>query len=300
MFYQGLLAILAISTHIFLCHLGRNILAKRPHRVTICLQRTFELYLVNNVRTVSDTKRAFYSTHTRPINAIYRRVVEELMVEMHLLLVNADFDYNSLYALGVVSVYTRFMAGYEPEKDRESIYNAIIKAVQGDPQKYKDDAAEVLAAGKALPSLEAFTSTLDAAKTDGNGDSLKANLHKIISNPKFKYSRLLATGLYNVFEEIDGEAIADDEKRNALLDEVAEALGFNNELLKKDIDLYRSNLEKMAQAQEVMKDMVEAEKKKRAKREQEKADRDKKKAEEAQKKTEAADAPTDSAGSTAE
>jgi len=40
---------------------------------------------VNNVRTVSDTKRAFYTLHTRPINTIYRRVVEELIVEMHLL-----------------------------------------------------------------------------------------------------------------------------------------------------------------------------------------------------------------------
>ena len=249
---------------------------------------------MNNVRTVSDTKRAFYSAHTRPINALYRRVVEELMVEMHLLLVNADFEYNSLYALGVVSIYSKFMTGYEPESDRESIYDAIIKAVQGDPQKYKDDAAEVLAAGKALSSLDAFKSVLNEAKTDGNGDSLKANLHKIASNPKFKYSRLLATGLYNVLEEIDGEAIANEEKRSALLEEVAEVLGFNNELLKKDIDLYRSNLEKMAQAQEVMKDMVEAEKKKRAKREKEKAEREKKKAEAAQK-AEAADSADSSA-----
>lgn len=256
---------------------------------------------MNNVRTVSDTKRAFYSTHTRPINAIYRRVVEELMVEMHLLLVNNDFDYNSLYSLGVVGVYTRFMAGYEPESDRESIYNAIIKSVQGEPEKYKSDAAEVLAAGKALPSLDAFRSVLNEAKTDGNGDSLKANLHKIISNPKFKYSRLLATGLYNVLEEIDGEAIANAEKRNALLDELAEAIGLNNELLKKDIDLYRSNLEKMAQAQEVMKDMIEAEKKKRAKRDQEKTERDQKKAEEALKNaSEPTDTPVDNAGSAAE
>ncbi|NEQ21393.1 MAG: photosystem II biogenesis protein Psp29, partial [Microcoleus sp. SIO2G3] len=28
---------------------------------------------MNNVRTVSDTKRDFYNHHTRPINSIYRR-----------------------------------------------------------------------------------------------------------------------------------------------------------------------------------------------------------------------------------
>ena len=259
---------------------------------------------MNNVRTVSDTKRAFYSTHTRPINAIYRRVVEELMVEMHLLLVNKDFDYNSLYALGVVSVYNRFMAGYEPEKDRESIYSAIIRAVEGDPEKYRSDAAEILAAAQNVSSLDAFKFLLNEAKNDGNGDSLKANLHKAISNPKFKYSRLFATGLYTVLEGVDGDAIADKTKRDALLDEIAETTGFNPDLLKKDVELYRTNLEKMAQAQEVMKDMVEAEKKKRAKREQEKIERDKKKAaeaeKEAQKEAEPKDTPADSAGSAAE
>ena len=72
---------------------------------------------MNNVRTVSETKRTFYSLHTRPINTIYRRVVEELMVEMHLLDVNADFKYDPIYALGVVTTFDRFMEGYKPSED---------------------------------------------------------------------------------------------------------------------------------------------------------------------------------------
>ena len=236
---------------------------------------------MNNVRTVSETKRAFYGAHTRPISAIYRRVVEELMVEMHLLLVNADFAYDSIYALGVVSVFDRFMAGYEPEADREPIYEAIVKAVEGDPAQYRRDAIEVLEASKSVPSVDAFKALLEDAKTNGGDDALKGNLHKVITNPKFKYSRLFATGLYNVIEAIDAEALTDKEKREALLDELAETIGLNSGLLKKDIEIYRGNLEKMAQAQVVMKDMIEAEKKKKAKREEEKAERAKKKAAEA-------------------
>ena len=253
---------------------------------------------MNNVRTVSDTKRAFYGAHTRPISAIYRRVVEELMVEMHLLLVNVDFEYDSIFALGVISVFDRFMAGYQPEADREPIYEAIIKAVEGDPAQYRRDAVEVLEAGQAIPSIDAFKSLLEEAK-NGGGDTLKGNLHKVISNPKFKYSRLFATGLYNILEAIDSEAIQDKEKRDALLDELAATLGFNNDLLKKDVDLYRGNLEKMAQAQAVMQDMIEAEKKKQAKRDQEKKDRDAAKAKAAEASTDAeesTDAPVDSAG----
>ncbi len=236
---------------------------------------------MNNVRTVSETKRAFYGAHTRPISAIYRRVVEELMVEMHLLLVNVDFSYDSIYALGVVSVFDRFMAGYEPEADREPIYEAIVKAVEGDPAQYRRDAIEILEAAKGVPSVDAFKTLLEDAKTNG-GDALKGNLHKVIANPKFKYSRLFATGLYNVIEAIEAEALTDKEKREALLDELAETIGLNSGLLKKDIEIYRGNLEKMAQAQVVMKDMIEAEKKKKAKREEEKAERAKKKEAEAQ------------------
>lgn len=233
---------------------------------------------MNNVRTVSETKRAFYGQHTRPINAIYRRVVEELLVETHLLLVNTDFEYDSIYALGVVSVFDRFMMGYEPEADQQSIYSAIIQAVGADPEQYRRDAEEVLAAAKAIPSVDSFKSLLSEAKTSGGSDALQGNLHKVISNPKFKYSRLFATGIYNVIEAIDAEALKDKDKREALLDELAETLGFNNDLLKKDIDLYRGNLEKMVQAQAVMKDMIEAERKNKAKREQAKQDADKAKA----------------------
>ncbi|KPQ35367.1 MAG: photosystem II biogenesis protein Psp29 [Phormidesmis priestleyi Ana] len=251
-----------------------------------------ERLLVNNVRTVSDTKRAFYGAHTRPISAIYRRVVEELMVEMHLLLVNVDFAYDSIFALGVISVFDRFMAGYQPEADRPEIYTAIIKAVEGDPEQYRRDAQEVIAAGSAVPSIDAFKSLLEEAKSNGS-DALKGNLHKVITNPKFKYSRLFATGLYNVLEAIDSASIQDKDKREALLDELAETLGFNNDLLKKDVDLYRGNLETMAQAQAVMQDMVEAEKKKKAKREAEKQARDEAKAKAAAEPTDTADTSVD-------
>ena len=252
---------------------------------------------MNNVRTVSDTKRAFYGAHTRPISALYRRVVEELMVEMHLLLVNVNFSYDPIYALGVVSVFDRFMEGYQPEKDRQSIYDAIIRAVEGDPAQYRRDAESALAAAKEIPSIEAFKSLLEESK-NGGGSVLKDTFHKVSSDDKFKYSRLFVTGLYNIINAIDESVLADKEKREALLTQAAETLGFGSELMIKDVELYRSNLEKMAQAQEVMKDMIEAEKKKQAQREKDKAERAAKKEAEAKAAADKADGePADSASS---
>ncbi|MFK8182456.1 MAG: photosystem II biogenesis protein Psp29 [Phormidesmis sp.] len=255
---------------------------------------------MNNVRTVSDTKRAFYGAHTRPISALYRRVVEELMVEMHLLLVNVNFAYDPVYALGVVSVFDRFMEGYRPESDQQPIYNAIISAVEGDPAQYRSDAESAQNAAKEVPSIEAFKSLIADAK-NGGGGVLKDTFHKVISNDKFKYSRLFTTGLYNIIEAVDATVLADKEKREALLTETAETFGFNSELLIKDVELYRGNLEKMAQAQEVMKDMIEAEKKKQAQREKDKAERAAKKEAEAKAVAEKASADSsDSAGQSAE
>ncbi|MEO1792459.1 MAG: photosystem II biogenesis protein Psp29, partial [Cyanobacteria bacterium J06629_19] len=139
----------------------------------------------------------------------------------------------------------------------------------------------------------AFKSLLSEAKTDAGSDAVKGNLHKAISNPKFKYSRLFAIGLYNIIEAIDADILQDKEKREALMDEIGETIDLNKDLLKKDVDLYRSNLEKMVQAQAVMKDMIEAEKKKQAKREADKKKRAEAKAAKAAETEAPADSPAD-------
>ncbi|NEQ53498.1 MAG: photosystem II biogenesis protein Psp29 [Leptolyngbya sp. SIO3F4] len=227
---------------------------------------------MTNLRTVSDTKRAFYNQHSRPINSLYRRVVEELMVEMHLLSVNVDFVYNSLYALGVVTSFDRFMVGYEPEQDKESIFSAICRAVDGDPQRYRQD-ADALKADLSGLSLDDLNAQIANAKTT-DGDSLQGKLYMLANEASAKYTRLMAVGLYTLFETVDASSLDGKEKREEMLKTAAEMLALPAEKVDKDLELYRSNLEKMVQAQEVMKDILEAERKKRAQRAQAKKDPD--------------------------
>lgn len=219
---------------------------------------------VNNVRTVSDTKRSFYTLHTRPINSIYRRVVDELMVEMHLLSVNQDFHYDSVYALGVVSSFDRFMQGYRPEADRDSIFNALCRSLQGDPHRYRHDAEQLEAFALRLPSVE-LVAQLSHPETITTADELKGQLERILTGP-FKYSRLFAIGLYTLLEASDLDLAKDEQRRTETLKQVGAALHISEEKFLKDIDLYRSNLEKMAQARLLMDDLLQAERKKREKR----------------------------------
>ncbi|NJL86578.1 MAG: photosystem II biogenesis protein Psp29 [Leptolyngbyaceae cyanobacterium SM1_1_3] len=224
---------------------------------------------MNNVRTVSDTKRAFYAHHTRPINSIYRRVVEELMVEMHLLSVNVDFSYDPLYALGVVTAFDRFMQGYLPPQDRESIFQALCQSVERDPQQFRDDAEQFKQSVSEL-SIEDFKAqlqSLEAAPDHQPWHELRATA----GNEKYKYSRLMAIGLYTLAETIAPDLVKDDKQRAELFTQVCTALNVSDDKVQKDLDLYRSNLEKVSQAQAVMKDILEAERKKRLQRDQAKA-----------------------------
>ena len=221
---------------------------------------------MNNNRTVSDTKRSFYTIHTRPINSIYRRVVEELMVEMHLLSANVDFRYDPIYALGVVTAFDRFMLGYAPEQDRVSIFNALCKALNDDPDRYRQDAQrlESLAGRHSGPEVISWLSRSSVSFEDA-GD-LPASLEEIANNAQFKYSRLFAIGLFSLLEKADPNVVKDQETRNEALKKVSAALHLPEDKVSKDLDLYRSNLEKMAQARIVLEDVIQAERKKREQR----------------------------------
>lgn len=220
---------------------------------------------MSNVRTVSDAKRDFYTHHTRPINSIYRRVVDELLVEMHLLSVNTDFQYDPIYALGVVTTFDRFMQGYQPEPDRDSMFNAICRAIGSTPEQYRNDANWLKGAVSGL-SLSDFKGQFDNLSDAGGQEGFRGMLAAIASRERFKYSRPFGVGLYTLVEMINPEALQDNEQRTALFKQLCDQLNISDEKLQKDIDLYRSNLEKFAQAQAVMQDILAADRKKREER----------------------------------
>jgi photosystem II biogenesis protein Psp29 len=96
----------------------------------------------------------------------------------------------------------------------------------------------------------------------------KRNCKRIAQNANFKYSRLFAIGLYSLLESADSELVKDDKQRTEALKAIANGLHLSDEKIIKDLDLYRSNLDKMAQALIVMADMLVADRKKREQRQQ--------------------------------
>ena len=217
---------------------------------------------MDQLRTVSETKREFYTYYTRPINSVYRRAVEELMVEMHLLSVNVEFRYNPIFAIGLVTSYQRFMQGYQPEQQRLAIFEALGKALKIDYNRYQQDSKDILASieGKSIEDL--FN-----CLTSDNSDIICQSLRDIARQDRFKYSRLFAVGLYTILSQIEPDLAKNTERREEYLKKFAQELKLPQDKLVKDVDSYRSNLEKMEQILLVLEDAAEAERKKREKKE---------------------------------
>lgn len=220
---------------------------------------------MNTVRTVSDTKKDFYLAFPKPVNQVYRRVVDELLVEIHLLKVNQSFVYDSIFALGVVTTFDRFTVGYKPETDRFAVFHALCSALQFDPDRIRQDATTL--SDLAVRSPNEVKTLLTTLETTTDLEPLTEQLKTVSTKENFKYSRLFGVGLYALLEISDFEAIADSTKREELIKLVGNILKFGNDRLSKDIDLYRSNLDKIEQARQMIADMVEAERKKRSQKE---------------------------------
>lgn len=193
------------------------------------------------------------------------------MVEMHLLSVNSDFQYDPIYALGVVTSFDRFMQGYQPEADQNSIFVALCQSVESNPQQVRQDAAQIKADAASYTSDSLIDAAANGAAPDG---ILKSTLQAIAHRSRFKYSRLFAIGLYAVIEQIDSAVTTDEKRLNEIVDRLSEPLHIVADKCKKDLELYRSNLEKMVQAQAVLADVLAADRKKKEQRAQEKAKRE--------------------------
>ncbi|MBE9196656.1 MULTISPECIES: photosystem II biogenesis protein Psp29 [Synechocystis] len=218
---------------------------------------------MTKIRTVSEAKRKFFTHYSRPISSIYRRFVEELLVEMHLLSVNIDFTYDPIFALGIVTSFDSFMQGYQPAAELPAIFSALCYGVDQNPDQVRQDAKNVAASAHHI-GLDAWVTAASSDQT--SGDNLLLNtLTGIHQRHKFKYSRLFSIGLYTLLADQDPEVKDNDEKRQDYLTKLSELLDLSLDKVVKDLDLYRSNLEKVDQLLKVLEDAAEAERKKKEK-----------------------------------
>ena len=206
-------------------------------------------------QTIADSKRAFHQTFPHVIAPLYRRLADELLVELHLLSHQKSFQTNALFAIGLTTVFNTFSAGYKPEEQRQKLLPALCSS-----NGFDGEALSRLASST-LDELTRSVASLDGVETALKAHALAGDQH---------YSRMMAIGLDTVLKAVRGEAAspADKELQEKAVS-LADTLGMPSARVEKDLNLFRSNSERMQQAVELMEETLAAERRKREQRDAE-------------------------------
>jgi photosystem II biogenesis protein Psp29 len=215
---------------------------------------------VSAALTVADSKRAFHGAFPYVIAPLYRRIVDELLVELHLLSRQSGFRSDPLFAAGLVQVFDGFSKGYRPDAHRELLLSAICSASGFDSQAMRQqrDAAMAAMGSHSVEEVQQWIEQVGAGAPEPVATALAG-----IRRPDFHYSRLMAVGLLSLLEQAQGADAMDPSALRNYAHELGSALGLIKDRLDKDLSLYAANLEKMAQAVELMEETVAAERRKR-------------------------------------
>jgi photosystem II biogenesis protein Psp29 len=192
-------------------------------------------------------------------------MVDELLVELHLLSRQKGFRIDPLFAVGLVQVFDGFARGYRPEQHREALLEALCSAsgFQADQLRSLRDGAVAAMAEVGVETVQAWIER----QGEGAPEPLARALAEI-RRPDFHYSRLMAVGLLSLLEQARGADAMDPQELRRYAHELGEAMGLMKDRLDKDLNLYATNLEKMAQAVELMEETVAADRRRRERREE--------------------------------
>jgi photosystem II biogenesis protein Psp29 len=214
--------------------------------------------------TVSDSKRAFHSAFPYVISPLYRRLIDELLVELHLLSRQRGFRPDPLFATGLVQVFDSFSRGYRPDGQRELLFVALCSACGFDAAALRQQHRQALAA-MGHHTVAEVRGWIER-QGEGAPEPVAASLASI-RRDDFHYSRLMAVGLLSLLERASGADAMEPQALREAAHEIGAAMGLLRDRLDKDLSLYASNLEKMAQAVELMEETIAAERRRRERQE---------------------------------
>ena len=192
-------------------------------------------------------------------------------MELHLLSHQTHFRINALFAVGLCQVFQAFTKGYRPETQLEPLFAALCSCngFDGDEIKALAQGSSKAVKGHTVDDVQAWLKS----KGKGAPEPLASGL-SAVTGDEFHYSRLVAVGLFSLLSEAQGNKSDDPEELSKTVHAIGEEIGLSRPRLEKDLGLYRSNLEKMVQAVELMEETLAAERRKRERQKAEKAAKD--------------------------
>ena len=187
--------------------------------------------------TISDSKSDFHKEFPYVIPPIYRKLADELLVELHLLSHQKNFKNDSIFAIGLKELFNKFTNGYKPTEHTTKLFDAICNCNGFNPQEINNSSEQL------INKVKSFT------KEDLNDYLLKQKADNKDTN---YYSRINAIGIYKLVSEILSFKDLKEKDLNIEITHISELLGYQYLRVEKDINMYKSNIEKMRQALEII------------------------------------------------
>jgi len=198
--------------------------------------------------TVSDSKKLFHEKFPYVIPGLYKRIVDEMLVELNLLNHQNEFTQDYLFCIGLTETFKELMKGYKPEKHLDLLFESLCSSTNFEAKEINEISQK---------SQKEF-------KNKKSNDILKLLVEK--SNSKLYPSRTLNLAIYILISSAQDLKEKDESGTNKMIPDIFEKLNLSANKAEKDIGIYRSSISKMEQAKELIEELRTKDKKKEQKR----------------------------------
>ena len=194
--------------------------------------------------TVSDSKKLFHEKFPYVIPGLYKRIVDEMLVELNLLNHQNEFTEDYLFCVGLTETFKELMKGYKPEKHLDLLFESLCSSTNFEAKEINEISKK---------SQKEF-------KNKTSSDILKLLIEK--NNSKLYPSRILNLAIYIVISNAQDLKEKDETEKNKMISYIFEKLNLSANKAEKDIGIYKSSISKMEQAKELIEELRIKDKKK--------------------------------------
>ena len=187
--------------------------------------------------TVSDSKMLFYELFPYVIPGLYKRIVDEMLVELNLLNHQNEFKQEFLFCVGLTKTFKELMKGYKPEKRLDLLFESLCSSTNFEANVIKEISQK---------SQKEF-------KDKSLKDLLKLLEEK--SDTKIYPSRIVNLGIYLLISDSQDLQEKSEFDKNKMIADIFEKLNLSFDKAEKDIGIYKSSITKMEQAKELIQEL---------------------------------------------
>ena len=187
--------------------------------------------------TVSDSKKLFHEQFPYVIPGLYKRIVDEMLVELNLLNHQNEFKQDFLFSVGLTETFKELMKGYKPEKRLDLLFESLCSSTNFEANVIQEISKK---------SRKEF-------RDKSSKDILELLREK--SNPKIYPSRMLNLGIYLLISDSQDFQEKNESEKNKIISDIFEKLNLSIDKAEKDIGIYKSSITKMEQAKELIQEL---------------------------------------------